>query len=252
MRWVVGAIIQARTGSTRLPGKVLAPLNGVPMLEILVRRLQTSRVIERFVVATTTEPGDEAIVRLCDRLGIEHFRGSEKDVLGRVCAAASHFNIDIQVECTGDNPLVDGRFIDPVLQDFLNCNDADSSRVCLGLGPGGLPPGLNFGIYSSNALESLSAFCLDKWELREHVGSNFRRFQHSFDVYTPEIPKDLQYDELGVQLTVDHAEDQLLVAEILRLSEERWGHSHPDYHQISQLLQLYPNVAKMNSHVSRK
>lgn len=222
------------------------------MLEMLIRRVRTSLLIDVVVVATTTNSEDDAIGGLCNALGVECYRGSQDDVLGRVGAAAASLGITVHIECTGDNPLVDGRFIDTVCADFFTREKStEPPPVCLGLGRNGLPPGLNFGIYNSESLRSLDRLCTWESGLREHAGSNFNRFTDQFCVYTPAIPAELQYESLRTDLTVDYYEDQLLISQILQLSQDKWGQQNPDYNQIAHLLDAHPEVRQINAHVRR-
>lgn len=107
--------IQARTGSTRLPGKVLMDLAGRPMLAQQVRRLRRCREADGVVVLTTTAPADDGIVDLCRREDVPWFRGSEADVLGRYAAAAAEFEPDVVVRVTADCPLIDPDVTDTVV-----------------------------------------------------------------------------------------------------------------------------------------
>src|ERR1700736_6787939 len=101
------ATIEARMSSSRLPGKVLLPVLGEPLLAHLVRRAQAVPSLNGIVLATTTNKGDDMLAELATELGIGCFRGSEHDVLGRVLAAASASSADLIVELTGDNPVID-------------------------------------------------------------------------------------------------------------------------------------------------
>lgn len=109
------ATIEARMGSTRLPGKVMADLAGRPLLERLIERVARAASVDQVVVATTTVLEDDAIEALALRLGVGCFRGSVDDVLGRILDAARAAGADDVVALTGDNPLVDPELIDDVL-----------------------------------------------------------------------------------------------------------------------------------------
>jgi spore coat polysaccharide biosynthesis protein SpsF len=111
----VVASIEARTASTRLPRKVLTPIQGKPLLELLLERVRAARSIDQVVVATTDAPEDEAIVDVARRAGVAWFRGSMDDVMGRVLGAVRSVGGEIVVGLTGDNPLVDPRLIDDVV-----------------------------------------------------------------------------------------------------------------------------------------
>ena len=105
------AIIQARMGSTRLPGKVLREVGGKPILEILIKRLRRSRRIDSILVATTEKAEDNGIVDLATKVGVEWYRGSEDDVLKRFIDASRAVNADIVIRVTADNPLTDPELI---------------------------------------------------------------------------------------------------------------------------------------------
>jgi len=105
-------------GSTRLPGKVLKPLAGEPMLYRIVERARRSDYIDQIVIATTGSPTDDDIVSLAKRMNVGYFRGSEDDVLGRLAGAVREFNPHIVVCLTGDNPLIDPGLIDDMIEYF--------------------------------------------------------------------------------------------------------------------------------------
>lgn len=108
--------IEARMGSTRLPGKVMADLAGRPMLERLIERVIPAKSVDQVVVATTKLKEDDVIEELAGRLGLGRYRGSVDDVLGRIVDAAQTFGADDVVALTGDNPLVDPDLIDDVVK----------------------------------------------------------------------------------------------------------------------------------------
>jgi spore coat polysaccharide biosynthesis protein SpsF len=112
---MIGAILQARTSSRRLPGKVLKPILGRPMLERQVERLRRARRIDRLVVATSNNVADDAIASLCSSIGVECFRGSLEDVLDRFYHAAHRLAVRAVVRLTGDCPLADPAVIDQLI-----------------------------------------------------------------------------------------------------------------------------------------
>src|SRR5579871_4811177 len=103
--------IEARMTSSRLPGKVLLPAGGEPLLGILIRRLQAVPELDDIVVATTSNATDEPIVELASRYNVNVFRGSENDVLARVSGALQSYRADVAVEITGDAPLLDSALV---------------------------------------------------------------------------------------------------------------------------------------------
>jgi spore coat polysaccharide biosynthesis protein SpsF len=147
----VGAIVQARMGSTRLPGKVLKEAAGKPLLAHLLQRLSRALTIDRIVVATSTDPRDDGIAFLCDRLGVPVFRGSEIDVLDRYVQAARQFGLEVVVRVTADCPLIDPELIDEMVRFFL----ANRGRFDLVTNrhPLTYPDGLDVDVLSREALE---------------------------------------------------------------------------------------------------
>ncbi len=108
----VVALVQARMGSTRLPNKVMKPVGGVPMIELLLSRLSASREIDRIVVATSTDEHNKPLVEYVRYLGYACEQGSENDVLDRYAEAAKVHGADVVVRITGDCPLVDPELVD--------------------------------------------------------------------------------------------------------------------------------------------
>src|SRR2546430_17033111 len=118
------AIVQARMGSTRLPGKVMMKIAGRPLLVYLVERISRARTLDGIIVATTTNPRDNVIIEECERRGIPNFRGSESDVLSRYVSAARACAADVVVRVTADNPFTDPDSIDRVV-DAIASGNAD-------------------------------------------------------------------------------------------------------------------------------
>jgi spore coat polysaccharide biosynthesis protein SpsF len=111
-------VIQARMGSSRLPGKVLSPIEGASMLAHVVRRIKRARYVDQVVVATTVRSIDDAIEAECDQLGAACFRGNEHDVLDRYYEAARKFGAEIIIRVTSDCPLIDPDVFDRVVGTF--------------------------------------------------------------------------------------------------------------------------------------
>ena len=120
MESMILAILQARLSSSRLPGKVLKTLLGKPMLLHQIERLQHSKMIDKLVVATSVDGSDDAIEQMSIDNGIEVFRGSLDNVLGRFYKCAKQYNPNYVVRLTGDCPLVDWQIIDSMIQFHLD------------------------------------------------------------------------------------------------------------------------------------
>ena len=144
---MIALIVQARIGSTRLPGKVLRPLSGKPMLQWELERLRHAKKIDRFVVATTGKSNDDPVASLAQTAGFEVFRGNETDVLDRYYQAAKDAKADVVVRVTGDCPLHEGAIVDLVVERFLE------KRVDYTKQPENYPEGLDTEVFSFAALE---------------------------------------------------------------------------------------------------
>ena len=131
------AIIQARMGSSRLPGKVMLPLAGIPIIKIIHERVKQSRLVNMIVIATSENPKDDRLVEYCQNENMLVFRGSEDDVFGRVLECAEFCEADIIVEITADCPLVDPFHVDTLI-DALEDYDY-ASNVLIRRWPDGLP-----------------------------------------------------------------------------------------------------------------
>ena len=155
------AIVQARMGSTRLPGKVMMNIGGRPLIAYLVERISRSRLLDAILVATTTNPRDNAIIEECERRGIPNFRGSESDVLGRYVSAARASSADIVVRVTADNPFTDPASIDRVV-DAITAQDLEYAIET------DLPIGVTGEAVTSEALSFIDSVAASSaW--REHV-----------------------------------------------------------------------------------
>lgn len=121
----VVSIIQARMGSTRLPGKVMADIEGAPLLEHVIRRVQTAELVDQVVVATTGLPEDNIVAQTAKDLGVEAYRGSVDDVLKRMTEAAFKFEADVIVRITADDPFKDPEIIDKTIQIMLDRDDLE-------------------------------------------------------------------------------------------------------------------------------
>jgi spore coat polysaccharide biosynthesis protein SpsF len=115
-----GAIIQARHNSSRLPGKMSKDLNGKPLIARVVEQISYSEYLDKVIVATSDEESDDILADLCETYGINCYRGSLNNVLKRFIDTAEHFNIDVIIRVTGDNPLTDPVLIDSVISEYKN------------------------------------------------------------------------------------------------------------------------------------
>lgn len=199
---IVGIVLQARMGSTRLPGKVLKTLAGKPMLERILNRLRACRQANMVILATGDGSDNDAVARLGETLGVAVFRGSESDVLDRYYACAAAFGLDWIVRATGDNPFVDAEEGDRLIA-FAQGRGLGYASAFPSFGSG-LPIGVGLEIMSRAALER-------SWREggephhREHVNEYIQEHPELFPQQTLTAPADKTAP--GISLTVDTPED---------------------------------------------
>jgi spore coat polysaccharide biosynthesis protein SpsF len=200
----VPIILQARTGSARLPGKALATIAGRSLLEHCLRRLQASGV-GPVILATTVRPADDALERLAHGLGVEVVRGPEDDVLQRYALVADYLDARFLIRATGDNPAVDmdapARVIDAIV-----ATGADH------VVERGLPVGAAVEAVRTAALYQAASQAKDAYD-REHVTSYLYRTPGRFRAVSPLAPRGLRRPDL--RLTVDTAGDLAFVRRVM-------------------------------------
>ena len=203
------ATVEARMTSSRLPGKVLLEAGGRPLLAVLIERLRRARGVDAVVIATTVNATDDPIAALGERLDVGVFRGSEHDVLGRVCGALRKSSADVCVEITGDCPLVDPRLVAEALDTFMETRDvhpyvsnSDPHRA--------VPAGLDVQVFRSEALYQLESETTDP-EDREHVSYGFYR-PESGDRWRPRFIRHAACEGTAdLLVTLDYPEDYALI-----------------------------------------
>ncbi len=237
------AIIQARMTSTRLPGKVLMPLAGRPMLAWQLERVKRATRLDRIVVATTTNACDDAIVEFCRTEGVLVTRGPEDDVLTRYADAARKFDAATVVRLTSDCPLMDPALIDEAVNRFATAQPGCDYLSNM-LEPS-FPYGLAVEVMTADALLQASTEAHDPQE-REHVTPFIywrpQRFRLQSFTTTPSLSHH--------RWTVDTPEDFELVSRIISALYPQ--HPHFTVQDVLELLQRYPQWVKINAHVEQK
>lgn len=236
----VVAIIQARMGSTRLPGKVLKDLDGKTVLARVVNRTRRATLLDEVVVATSVQPVDEAIVRECDHLSVACFRGDEADVLDRYYHAAQKFAADVIVRITADCPLIDPELIDATIQAFLD-QSADYATNSLEVT---YPRGLDVEVFTAEALARAWHAAKEAYQ-RTHVTPYMYESPKIFKV----VSLTTEEDHSKYRWTLDTAED----LEMIRVAYGLIG-SRDDFHwrEMLDLMKRQPELADLNSHVRQK
>lgn len=233
----VVAIIQARMGSSRLPGKSLAEIEGMPMLWHVVQRVKRATLVDRVVVATSTAPADDAIERMCRENGVACHRGSENDVLDRFYHAARAEKAAQVVRITADCPLIDPEVIDRVVRRFQRGDLDYASNAMVRT----YPDGLDTEVFSFSALER-AWHEASKTSEREHVTPYLR----SEKFRTASVENLLECSHLNCRWTVDEPEDLEFVCAVYGAFRGRESFLMKD---ILQLLREQPELEKLNSQV---
>lgn len=236
----ISAIIQARMGSTRLPGKVLMKIGNETVLGRVVRRLTRSKLIAEVVVATTPCRADDIIVDECEKLSVQCFRGSENDVLDRYYHAAETISAETIVRITADCPLIDPGLVDQVLRAFIE-RHADFACNVL---PRTYPRGLDTEVFTRDALAKVVDQANQPYQ-REHVTPVFYERRDLFRLAT--VSGERAYSRY--RWTVDTREDLELVRSIYERfdNEDDFG-----WKAAIELLELRPELAMLNAHVQQK
>lgn len=237
------ATIEARMSSHRLPGKVLMPVCGKPLLHHMVERLTSVSLIDEVVLATTTNEADDVLSKFAKSHNLACYRGEENDVLARVIGAAEYAGGSIIAETTGDCPIIDPKIVEQTIRMYLN-HDVDYVSNC---DVRSYPDGMDVQVFSLEALRkssSLTNVPLD----REHVSLHMRRNPEIFSKVHLIAPPDLFWPDLG--LTVDEIEDFRLIQIII---EALYKKNHLfDCREIIEFIKANPNYLEINQHISRK
>jgi spore coat polysaccharide biosynthesis protein SpsF len=203
------AIIQARMGSKRLPGKCMMRIVGKPLLHYQINQVQKVRLVDSIVVATTNGRKDDVINNFCERKKIYCFRGSEKNVLKRYFDAATFFKADIVIRLTSDCPLIDPKIIKKTIEKFLSNKYDYVSTTCPVRGAT-YADGMDVEIFSYLNLFKAYKLCKSKIE-KEHVTYFFWMRPKQFRLFRLDLNKSYR----NYRLTVDYIQDFMLVKKIL-------------------------------------
>jgi spore coat polysaccharide biosynthesis protein SpsF len=232
-------IVQARMNSSRLPGKVLRPILGRPMLSFQIERLRKARGFDRMVVATTTNGSDDVIAAFCSAEGLECFRGSEHDVLARYYETATALAASAIVRVTSDCPLLDPDVLENVISTFNGLDGCDYASNMLELT---FPYGMAVEVMSSAALIDAHRHARDPVE-REHVTPYIYRRPDHFRLASVTMNP----NRSDHRWTVDTPEDFALVTHIF----ETLYPTNPDFRRddVVALLEAHPEWRELNRHV---
>ena len=234
------AIVQARMGSQRLPGKVLQDIDGVSMLARVIQRLRKVSELKAIVIATTDKPEDDAIVVACSELQCAVFRGSELDVLSRYYQCAVRYQADSVLRVTSDCPLLDPAVTSSIIQAFLT-QKPDYASNCL---QRSYPRGLDVEVMTLKALQSAYLEAHETYQ-REHVTPYIYQHPEQFKLLPVMAPQDNSHH----RWTVDEPAD----LEMIRMIYQNFTQQAEfTYLEVLELLKQKPEIARLNQHVQQK
>ena len=233
-------IVQARFGSTRLPGKVMKKVLDKPLLWYLAKRIEQVKTPHKFIIATGKVKSNQVIIDFAKSSNIEYYTGSEDDVLDRYYQTAKENNGDIIVRITADCPLTDPKIIDRGLDIFLNGNYDYVSNIR----PATYPDGFDTEIFSFKALETAwkEAKLLSE---REHVTPYIWKNPNKFPAKNYEFKVDVH----TMRLTVDNPEDFILISKIIEEFQDSWESFQAE--DVVNYLTQNPELLEINAQLVR-
>jgi spore coat polysaccharide biosynthesis protein SpsF len=237
------AVIQARMGSTRLPGKVLRPVAGQPLLWHIIHRLKASHLIEEIAIATTTHPRDDAIVEFGQARGVAVVRGSEDDVLARFARAAEVLDADIIVRVSSDAPFIDAGFVDHLIASMI---EQGGDYVLLEEGAVTAHEGVD--PMTRRALDKLMMDAHDDPVAREHVSGYFKLHPEFVPIARAQSFPPLA--RKSGRLTIDTPDDLAFVEAVHARMNARAGEAALG--DLLLLLEREPSLCTLNAHVQQK
>ena len=237
-----GIIVQARMNSRRLPGKVMLPIKGKPMLSYLLERLKHVKKAEALIIATTYHKESDAIHKLCRELNVLCVRGSERDVLSRYIKAIERYNLDAVVRLTSDNPLVDPSLVDEMIDEFKG--ELPQLDYLENVYNSGYPIGYCVEVIRSEALKKAFAEAEKDYQ-HEHVTPYLVENNEKFRTAVFERKK----ASPNFRLTVDTKEDFMLATWII----ENLYAKDPLFtlDNVIELLERCPEMTKINEGVKQ-
>ena len=242
----ITATIEARMNSTRLPGKVLEDIGGFQSLECQVKRIKRSKYINTIVLATTVNEVDDSLEEFGYENKIQVFRGSEEDVLGRILNAVKSVNGDLQIQITGDCPLIDPQIIDQIIESFIEGTSFDfiSNEI-----ERSYPIGLDCRVFPVAVLSQVDELCKDPIH-RSH-GTTYiykgegRKIFKSKNIFAP---KELYNPEW--RWTLDTKEDLSFLRTVVSHFKERIIEASTE--EITNFLKMHPEIGEINQEVKQK
>jgi len=234
------AIIQARLGSTRLPGKCLLKLMGRTVIQHIIERIQAAKCIDQIILATTVNEEDQALVDVAHAMGLTVYRGSVNDVLDRFYQAAKMVNADIICRITADDPFKDPNIIDMIINQFI---EGKYDYVSNTISPT-YPEGLDIEVFSFAALEKAWREAHKPSE-REHVTPYIWNNPQAFKLYNVKYAENISH----LRWTLDTAPDWVFIQQVY---EELYRSKEIFFmNDVLNLLRIRPELNDLNSGIVR-
>lgn len=227
------AVIQARMSSSRFPGKVLADLDGVPMVVFMAHRVAQCAALDQVILATSDEESDTPLAEAAASHGVQVFRGPLEDVLTRFVQVQAQTQADVIVRMTGDCPLADP----DVIADLVALRAAQGADYASNVSPRRYPHGLDCEVFTAQALARAQAHARDAYD-REHVTPWMRSEDAGLAQANLGYPRDLS----ALRVTVDHREDLDVVRHIVAGT-----HKDARLEEVAAWLAAHPEVAALNA-----
>ncbi len=225
--------MQARMGSTRLPGKSIMSLAGKPLIKRIIERVKRCNKIDTIVLATTQKTEDDILCKIAERSSINFFRGSENDLVDRYYQAALKFNADFIVRLPADNPVVEPKEIDRIIAHHLSSDDDFSSNTHNILG-NGYPDGLGAEVFSIQKLKEIWEIATDPRN-REHPHTYFYEHPEKYKIGTVKCPAEFRRPDLV--LDVNTKEDYEFLSQIYD-----YCYSRNPIFRITNIIDWYDNI----------
>tara|TARA_B100001057_G_C22871767_1_gene959301 strand:- start:1389 stop:2174 length:786 start_codon:yes stop_codon:yes gene_type:complete len=201
-------IVQARTNSSRLPGKLLLPLGNMTVIQYLIERLKKSRRIDNFIVATTNKKSDNKICMISKNKNVQVFRGSEKNVLKRYYQCAKKYKSSIIIRVTADCPFIDVKYIDELINFYRKSKYDYIANVDINY----LPDGFHCEIFNFKSLRKAFKYAKTNFD-KEHVTSYIWKNRNLFKIKYYKGKKIKNFSN-KIRLTLDYNEDYVLIKKI--------------------------------------
>jgi spore coat polysaccharide biosynthesis protein SpsF len=235
----ITVMIQARTGSSRLPGKVLSQIENKPMVWHVINRVKKIKSVQQIALITTKEKSDRILLEIAKENKIIGFSGKTSDVLNRHYQCAKEINADPIIRITSDCPLIDPKIVEEMIQFYLKNNyDVVSNTITPSY-----PDGLDIEIFSFNALKKAAKEAKKKHD-REHVTTYFGSHTKKFKIYDYQNKSDLS----NFRWTVDRIQDMQFVRAVYSKIKPKKVFS---MNEVLQILKKYPKIIEINKGIIR-